>query len=323
MADRSDQRTPAFHVRAEFRDFDEAAEAVEGWNLNWQQLDRGQLEASVQQIGSASWLLSRVEVSRQFLQRGATPPGFLTFGLPGRTVDEVNWCGHSADGRNLMAFRPGGEYESMSLPGFRASTFSFSEDLLDEAAISLDLPRVGRLLTGSHQVFLGDPALLAKMRRMLRRIFDTVAADRSALSRPGLRSDIETELPKLLLKSLVSGQMSRRRWSSAVRSQAARQALALIAEASDAPLTVREVCRSVGVSERTLRYAFREQLGVSPKQYLQSVRLQGVRRDLQRSEPGDKVADVANRWGFWHMGQFAADYRRQFGELPSETVASR
>jgi AraC family ethanolamine operon transcriptional activator len=27
----------------------------------------------------------------------------------------------------------------------------------------------------------------------------------------------------------------------------------------------------------------------------------------------------ANNWGFWHMDRFAADYRRQFGELPSET----
>jgi transcriptional regulator GlxA family with amidase domain len=28
--------------------------------------------------------------------------------------------------------------------------------------------------------------------------------------------------------------------------------------------------------------------------------------------------DVANAWGFWHMGQFARNYKRQFGELPSE-----
>jgi AraC-like DNA-binding protein len=321
MEDPGDLTTSDFYLKAEFDDFDQVAEAVEGWDLDWQQLDRGQLEASVQQIGSAFWLLSRVGFSRQFHQRGATPRGFLTFGLPGRTVDEVNWCGHSADGRNLLVFRPGGEYESMSLPGFRANTLSFSEDLLDAAALSLDLPRVGRLVSGSHQVFVGDPALLAKMRGVLRRIFHAVAEDRSALAKPGLRSDVEIELPKLLLESLVSGRASSRRRSSAVRSRAARQALALIAEASDAPLTVGEVCRSVGVSERTLRYAFREQLGVSPKQYLQLVRLGGVRRDFQLAAPGAKIADVANRWGFWHLGQFAADYRRQFGELPSETLA--
>jgi len=34
-----------------------------------------------------------------------------------------------------------------------------------------------------------------------------------------------------------------------------------------------------------------------------------------------KIADIANHWGSRHLGQFAADYRRQFGEQPSETIA--
>ena len=92
----------------------------------------------------------------------------------------------------------------------------------------------------------------------------------------------------------------------------------MIRDLSDEPLTVQQICGAIGVSERTLQYAFQEQLGVTPKQYLQSVRLGGVRRDLRGSEPSIKIADVANRWGFWHLGQFAADYCRQFGELPSE-----
>ena len=71
---------------------------------------------------------------------------------------------------------------------------------------------------------------------------------------------------------------------------------------------------------RTLNYAFREIFGVTPKEYLQVTRLDGVRKDLHRREPSAKISDIANKWGFWHMGQFAADYRRQFGELPSETT---
>jgi hypothetical protein len=37
----------------------------------------------------------------------------------------------------------------------------------------------------------------------------------------------------------------------------------------------------------------------------------------------EKVSDVANSWGFWHMGQFAADYRAMFGELSSSTLNRR
>jgi AraC family ethanolamine operon transcriptional activator len=33
-----------------------------------------------------------------------------------------------------------------------------------------------------------------------------------------------------------------------------------------------------------------------------------------------RITGIANSWDGWHMGQFAKDYRRQFGELPSETL---
>ena len=64
--------------------------------------------------------------------------------------------------------------------------------------------------------------------------------------------------------------------------------------------------------------AFREHFGVTPKTYLRAFRLNCVRKDLLVAAPKTPIADVANRWGFWHIGQFASDYRRQFGELPSQ-----
>ena len=32
------------------------------------------------------------------------------------------------------------------------------------------------------------------------------------------------------------------------------------------------------------------------------------------------ITNAANTWGFWHIGQFGGYNRRQFGELPSETL---
>ncbi len=88
------------------------------------------------------------------------------------------------------------------------------------------------------------------------------------------------------------------------------------------PITVRELCREVRVSWRTLEYAFRERFDMTPKAYLKTVRLNGVRSELRNSDSADtKVAEVAGRWGFWHIGQMAADYRQMFRELPSETLA--
>ena len=69
---------------------------------------------------------------------------------------------------------------------------------------------------------------------------------------------------------------------------------------------------------RKLNDCFQEALGTSPLKYLRAVRLNGVRRELRMGAPS--VQDVAARWGFWHHGEFAAAYRRQFGELPSQTL---
>jgi AraC family ethanolamine operon transcriptional activator len=82
---------------------------------------------------------------------------------------------------------------------------------------------------------------------------------------------------------------------------------------------VQTVTRAAGVSWRTVDYGFRELFGVTPKQYLQATRLDGVRKEMHRQGPSAKITDVANDWGFWHREQFAADDKRQFGELPSET----
>lgn len=73
------------------------------------------------------------------------------------------------------------------------------------------------------------------------------------------------------------------------------------------------------VSERTLLYAFRESMDLTPKDYLQARRMQMVKQELL-SGMAASVTDTATRWGFWHLSRFASDYRKMFGELPSKTL---
>lgn len=87
------------------------------------------------------------------------------------------------------------------------------------------------------------------------------------------------------------------------------------------PPTLLQLCREVGASPRKLDYCFRDVLGLSPAKYLRLARLNAVRREIRRTPAAQAgVHDLAARWGFWHPGAFAADYRRQFGERPSETA---
>jgi AraC family ethanolamine operon transcriptional activator len=87
------------------------------------------------------------------------------------------------------------------------------------------------------------------------------------------------------------------------------------------PVTVADLSAWAGVSERTLRAAFHDVIGVSPKRYAIAQRLQAVRDALSSADAGTTtVTDVAMTFGFYELGRFAGRYRHTFGEKPSRTL---
>ncbi len=46
-------------------------------------------------------------------------------------------------------------------------------------------------------------------------------------------------------------------------------------------------------------------------------------RLLTARNEGKTVTDIAMKYSFFHLGQFAVDYRKIFGESPSETLRHR
>ena len=90
----------------------------------------------------------------------------------------------------------------------------------------------------------------------------------------------------------------------------------------DRPVAVPELCAQLRVSRRMLQYCFQEFYGMTPVAYLRAIRLNGVRRALREGArvKAVSVQDVAAAWGFWHLSQFSADYRKLFGERPSDTL---
>ena len=83
-------------------------------------------------------------------------------------------------------------------------------------------------------------------------------------------------------------------------------------------ITMRDLARACGASESTLRKNFTRFIGHPPLAHLRRLRFAAARDELLRF-PDRAVGSVAQRLGFAHLGRFSADYRRLFGERPSET----
>jgi AraC-like DNA-binding protein len=156
------------------------------------------------------------------------------------------------------------------------------------------------------------------LRRLMRRIDETPSYPSAYAALLERRLQEAT-----LLELLMAWPHSHSRFlqhADASRSSTERALQYIHAHAADVP-TLGEIAEAAGVGVRALMRGFERRLGVSPVRYLLHWRLDRARADLLDSSPGARtVTDVALRWGFGNLGDFAAHYRCRFGELPRTTL---
>ena len=103
--------------------------------------------------------------------------------------------------------------------------------------------------------------------------------------------------------------------------RAVRAAIELLRADPAHPWTVGELAQQVHLSVRALQQAFVPAVGMPPMRYLRHLRLGQVHNQLRQAHATDTtVTETAARWGFTHHGHFAAAYRSEFGESPSQTL---
>ena len=212
------------------------------------------------------------------------------------------------DNRNAM--------DCVSTEGFSAHTISFDHPWMLGCANDLDLELPGSSSKGLENHRLVDPMQMTRIRSLLREFSQAMIVGNQQTQHNAVTS-VEADLPYLLLRAWNSGKAGNAA-SPGNRRRVLNRALAYIEAHQREYISVQTLSRECATSLSTLERAFREQFGLSPKQYLVCVRLSGARRDLLKGSQS-KISDIAGGWGFWHMSKFAQDYRRLYGELPSET----
>lgn len=132
--------------------------------------------------------------------------------------------------------------------------------------------------------------------------------------------ELDEELPVRLITALAESSPQRYDQPLKRRQRGLHLAIEFIDEHFQNNPNIPGICDATGLSWRSLDRAFKESFGIGPKRYLLNLRLLNARRQLKRAPPNTKIADIANNLGFWHMGDFAREYRKMFCELPGKTL---
>jgi AraC-like DNA-binding protein len=153
----------------------------------------------------------------------------------------------------------------------------------------------------------------------------TAAADadyaEGILSNPIARSAFEQfVLTALLLSHPHNYAEGLRRRGKPLSPRDLKRAVDYIEANLGEPIGLPDIVAASGVPGRTLLKHFRDFRGTSPMRHLRQARFRTVHQALRRASHEEGVMDIAATHGFTHMGRFSIEYRKLFGETPSDTL---
>ncbi|MDO8381805.1 MAG: AraC family transcriptional regulator [Microbacterium sp.] len=218
-------------------------------------------------------------------------------------------------------FMPGRPVEIESDGGFAQISLMIPRDHLKLEMQNLLGRELSRPLEFTGEIDLSTPGAQTIMQAL--RMIDGASHDKRGLLAHPLATH---RMEQVLLHSLLFAQPHT--YSDALTDPApaagarpVARAVELMRNDLSRPWSTSELAAEVAVSGRSLQEGFRRSLDTSPMAYLRRLRLEKVHEELARSEFAN-VTEVATRWGFTHLGRFAAAYRSEYAERPSDTVRS-
>lgn len=278
------------------------------WEIDFRQIESGSHKSTVCVRATENVTLLRIDLPWSVHQQGSAPKNALTFGLPLSGLRY--WKGREWASPGLVTFGNGGEFDSVSRGGFSGITISIPMSFANSLCEKLGQPSPEEFLRHTPSA---SPRMSKGLLQLQSHIFSNVLAPDS----PFDAADQEQLVVALIEAASCSGWIDDLS-TSTERERYVRRSLEFIENHADLNPRISEICAHAGTSWRTLDRSFKERFGVGPKAYLNRYRLVQVRSDLKQMQDGKNISDIANAWGFWHMGQFARDYYKMFGELPSQ-----
>lgn len=292
----------------QFDDLENFLAEAQHWDLDFRATTVGGFGGRVKQLASPHTLISYACFTQGLHQQGGTPEGYRTFGLPGPKCSGFWWWGSQVTRDDMLVFPASNELRSVSHPNFEVFTISVRISYFEELIDSLGLKRPD---TEPRVIHLNGPT--ADCLQCL-----AVTAVTSANSVAAM-----TATQDLVERLVVCGAQRGRQNMTPLRqrSLAVDRVVEYLRATPALGSDLAQLCHIASVSERTLQYAFNERYGMPPNAFVKRWKLNTARRVLLHAEPSQTtVTQVALDLGFAHPSQFATDYRRLFGELPSQTL---
>jgi AraC family ethanolamine operon transcriptional activator len=300
-------------------DADELAERMLDWDIELKQLHPGSFDGAIIAIALGPVLVCHGHYNQSMLQQSGPPDHCVTIARPGRGSDPIALNGHDvADGEVFIA-GPGAHVEVMNRGIQNPKTLSVQVEFLRAQAHWLQ----ESLWPAARTVTVHNPGAqwAASYLDAMEWVVDAVLRYPQATARSDVRDSlVDSLLARVNAIGAAHSPVSDDRDMRAARRVAVQRAREYIHTNLTDPIRLSDLCKYARTQARALEYGFQEAIGASPIAYVRAMRLHRARRLLRSTAVRTRsISEIALDCGFWHLSQFAVDYKLLFAESPSVT----
>lgn len=303
-------------------DVDEHADNLGEWDQSYDQLSAGPFQGTLCEVWIGDMQIFREITTQSVLEQGYAWKGARLFGIPMAMTGSGSFCDRSINDHGILSVGPGSEFSLRSPKEFDVIGVAIKEENYQRVVASLEDAGSRRMSSTDGATVIRCESGLRELRVFLDALFDVLDDHAAILSHPTAQKTIHSALLGHICDSVqTASDMPAPHLTYQARKAVVDRARHHVLSKPYEPVTIAELCEVLHVSRRTIQYCFQEVLNTNPIQYLRTMRLNCVRRELRDRNPAvTQIQDIAARWGFWHLSHFARDYRIMFGELPSDTL---
>lgn len=317
-----EQSTDYHYLKRTTRNSDEHAESLAEWDQVYNQLSAGQFDGSLVDMWFDGIQIFRETTNRSLVQSGVPWDSAYVVGVPLAMDGTGLFSKQLLQADSVFVFKSDKGFSLRTPENFDVVGVAISEAIFAELTAQESAQDLRRVFTDQPTVFLPPKALMADLHNCLLTMFDPGSFEPGLLKHRQVQRSMRSAIVGHLLEVLqVATQAPPPSPSFKSRCHVVERAVDYALTHTDEAVTVSDLCTQANVSRRMLNICFQDVLDTNPVQYLRSMRLNGVRRELREGGKSNVgIRDAACKWGFWHFSRFAEEYRALFGELPSETL---
>ncbi len=295
-----------------FTDIDIYNEVVNNWDLNFKLLSKSDFSAQLKMISNEKFSLVRQKLTGKIEQKGKTQKDFIVFGFATNNTS-FYWFDNKANSNNLIIFPKDNNFEVVSYEDYDIFVVSIYKDCFFKTLESIGVNTQIPIYDGESKMLFLSNTFSKRFSKLLNYFLN------SDLKNDKKNDTMIKTIVTTLIEYLNETNHSNKNDKTNKKDVALEKAVEIINSDIESLFSIKQLCVMVGVSERTLLYAFKEKYKVSTSQYIKAHRLNKVKQEIYTTKR-KSISKIAGKYHFWHMGQFAKDFKKQFGILPSEVL---